>query len=651
MKLELQNIGGFTGVHGFELKKGINRITAPNAKGKSSLLRGLQCLASDSDDMGVFRDSLNDDSDSGYVKLDSGYSRNLTRVNDAVRVNTSADHTFFDENSEWRNAEKIAFFTPKSRVVLEIDQNAFDVLRFVNSISGAEVVGADIRRKEAQLEEKKRELEMYIENLKGAQRLDAEIKTMRGDIQRLQGEVQELESEIAKETGTMDLKKVGEDIAAKKQEIRDLEERLRSREGEVKRYRDQYEKTHALYERLKEEIDDFEQRSETESVEDFTEKIQVHERRKKDLKTGKDMLDDLWGVVDKAYKIFGESEHVIPDRVKEDPLITGAYDLLGNPGECPVCGGDAVLGSLDTRRKELRERATDLSKEMRGEDEQVKAIKTERDELQRKKDESNSKRRERDIAKREAEAHLNELNKDKDLKDKITDEIAERDHERKRLEDEYRDAAKTASTESKDHLNELRKKVGAFETEIRNNQKEIDRLTAVIPDYKVGEPLEEYAKKKEQGLGRLRSEIEELKDEWEHEVFGAVDLFNKNINDIYKAMGFTTFRKIEITKNLVRDRLNSLDVKVEHESGKVQSLSSLSKAEQLTLGIVFQISAKENYIPDFPFFVIDDNMNTFDPDRSESIMKYLSDKAEYVLVSEPVPPSEQGELAIRYGSG
>jgi len=51
MKLELQNIGGFAGVHEFELKKGINRITAPNAKGKSSLLRGIQCLASDNEDV------------------------------------------------------------------------------------------------------------------------------------------------------------------------------------------------------------------------------------------------------------------------------------------------------------------------------------------------------------------------------------------------------------------------------------------------------------------------------------------------------------------------------------------------------------------------------------------------------------------------
>jgi len=635
MKLELQNIGGFTGVHEFELKKGINRITAPNAKGKSSLLRGLQCLANDSDDMGVFRDSLNDDSDSGYVKLDNEYSRNLTRVNDVVRANASADHTFCDENSEWRNAEKIAFFTPKSRVVLEIDQNAFDVLRFVNSISGAEVVGADIRRKENQLEGMKRELEMYIENLKGAQRLDAEIKTMRGDIRRLQEEVQELESEIAKETGSMDLRMVGEDIAAKKQEIRDLEERLRSREGEVKRYRDQYEKTHALYERLKEEIDDFEQRSETERVEDFTTaKIQVHERRKKDLKMQKDMLDDLWGVVDKAYKIFGESECVIPEWARESPLSNKTYELLGKPEKCPVCGGDIVLDVLDNRRRELREHATDLSKEMRGEDEQIKTIKTERDELQRKKDEINSKRRERDKAKRDSEAHLTELKKDTDLSNRISDEIVEKKYELKRLYEDYKAAAMIAHTEIKDRLNELRKKIGGFETEIRNNQKEIDRLTAVISDYKVGEPLEKYAKKKEHGLGRLRSEIEELKDEWEHEVFGAVDLFNKNINDIYRAMGFTTFHNIEITKNVVQDRLNSLDMIVKRVNGKKQLLSGLNQTEQLTIGLVFRIAAKNTYIPDFPFFVIDDNMKTYDPEQYDSIVRYLESIVEYVLVSQ-----------------
>ena len=649
MKLELQNIGGFAGVHEFELKKGINRITAPNAKGKSSLLRGIQCLASDNE--AVFRDTLNYDSDTGYVKLGDEYVRYLMRVNDVVHTNPSEDRTFFDENSQWRTTDEIAFFTPKNRVVEEIGRNEFDVLGFVNRVSGAGEIESDIRRKEAQLEEKKRELEEYIENLTTAQKLDAEVRTMRGEIQKLQGEVRELEGEIEKETGTRDLTKVGEDIAAKKQEILDLEVRIRSRDADVKLHQNQYEKARALYERLDEDIADFEQRSETETIEEFTERINKHGMKRKDLKTKKDLLDELYGVVDKAYRVFSDSERAaLPESIKDEPALNRANALLGEPGECPVCRGGTARNTLDERRKELRENATELAKMMRGEEEEIKVIKADRTELQDRIDKIKVKRQDRDKAKRDSNDLLKELEERKNLSDDVVDERSNRAHELEILEQQYDAAAKTVRTESREQLNEVRKKVGAYENEIRNNQNEMDRLTREIPDYTSGESLEDYATKKRLGLDDLRLKIEELKDGWEHEVFGAVDLFNKNINDIYKEMGFKTFRKIEIVKEMARDRLTSLDAIVEHPSGTKQSLSSLSKAEQLTLGLVFLVSAKENYIPKFPFFVIDDQMNDFDPDRLTSVMEYLSkDKAEYVLVSQLVPLSEQDGLVIEYG--
>jgi chromosome segregation ATPase len=647
MKLELQNIGGFTGVHKFELKKGINRITAPNAKGKSSLLRGIQCLASD--DESLFRGVLNDDSDAGYVKLGDEYVRHLRRVNGVVQANPAEDHTFFDENSQWRTTDEIAFFTPKSRVVQEIGRNEFDVLGFVNRVSGAEEKESNIRRKEAQLEEKERELEEYIENLTTAQKLDAEVRTMRGEIQKLHGDVQELEREIEKETGTKDLTKVGKDIAAKKQEILDLEGRIRSRVAEVKLYQEQYKKTRALYERLDEDIADFEQRSETESVEEFTERINKHERKKKDLKLVKELLDDLYGVVDKAYKVFSDSERALPESVQDDPLFNRANALLGEPGKCPVCRGNTDRNLLDEGRKELKKCATDFAKAMRLKEEDMKVIKADRRELQDRIEGINKKRRERNTAKRNSNDLLKELEERKNLSDDVVNEISNRGHELAILEPYYADAAKTVRTESREQLNEVREKIGVYENEIRNNQNEMDHLTREIPDYRIGESFEGYAKKKRSGLDNLRNEIEKLKDEWEHEVFGAVDLFNKNINEIYENMGVTTFGKIEIVKEMTRDRLTSLDAVVEHASGKKQSLSSMSEVEGRTIGLIFLISAKENYIPTFPLFVIDDNMIAYDPDRSRSILKYLSDKAEYVLISQSVPRSEQEGLAIKYG--
>ena len=151
------------------------------------------------------------------------------------------------------------------------------------------------------------------------------------------------------------------------------------------------------------------------------------------------------------------------------------------------------------------------------------------------------------------------------------------------------------------------------------------------------------------GLDNLRTKIEGLKDEWKHEIFGAVDLFNKNLNNIYKEMGFMTFEKIEIVKEITRGRLTSLDLIVEQGNGRKQSLSSLSETEGRTIGLIFQISAKENYIPEFPFFVIDDNMRTYDPDQYDSITRYLEEVVDYVLISQLVPRSEQEDLSIEYG--
>ena len=649
MKLELQNIGGFTGVHTFDIRKGINRITAPNARGKSSLLRGIQCLASD--DETVFRDTLNDDNDTGSIKLDDEYVRNLRRVNNIVQATQADDRTFFDENSEWRNAEKIAFFTPKSRVVLEIDQNAFDVLRFVKSVSGAEIVESDLRRKEAQLGEAKQKLDEYIENLTNAQKLEAEIKTMQGDIQKLQGEVQELEAGIAKESGTMDITDVSRDLGTKKREIEGLRDRLRVREGEVKRYHDEYEKARALRERINEEIDEFERMYESpdKSIVEFSGKITKHEHRKKSLKNGKDLVDGLLGVIDGVKKIFGESERVVPGEASEIPSLEKAYKLLGESGECPVCSGTTSLSTLDQRKDALRACTTDLSKDMRGEDEQVKMLKTDRKELQDNVDGLRAKQRSLDEAKRDEEEYHKEWDERKDTLDAIGREIAEKDSELENLERQYEDATKNVQTKSRERLNEMRKKVGGFENEIRNNQKQIDRLTSEIPDYMIGETLGEYARKKNKGLEQLRMEIGELETQYNHEVRGAVELFNNKINDIYHNMGFTTFRDIKIAEETARGRPSSLNMIVEHESGRKQSLSSLNTTEQLTLGLVFQIAAKEIYIPDFPFFVIDDNMKSYDMDQYNSIIRYLESCVDYVLITQLVPRNEQDELVIKYG--
>ena len=47
-----------------------------------------------------------------------------------------------------------------------------------------------------------------------------------------------------------------------------------------------------------------------------------------------------------------------------------------------------------------------------------------------------------------------------------------------------------------------------------------------------------------------------------------------------------------------------------------------------SIALILQLSLKETYIPDVPFFLLDDVAEDFDPDRRNVIFNYLKDKAE-----------------------
>ena len=132
----------------------------------------------------------------------------------------------------------------------------------------------------------------------------------------------------------------------------------------------------------------------------------------------------------------------------------------------------------------------------------------------------------------------------------------------------------------------LLERIRGNENDILNNQKEIDRHTSNIPDYGVGETLEDHAKRKRLGPDDIRLKIEGLKDGWENYIFEVVDHLNENIYNVYRDMGFTTFRDIKITKELTRGRLTSLDAVVEHASGKKMCIQCLPIGDQLIIAVI-----------------------------------------------------------------
>lgn len=91
MKITVENIGGLKGTHKFVFDKGLNVINAPNAAGKSSLLKGIYLAFCGSVlDEDELRQYLYDRSDSGSVRIEfeDGKSAEivLKRVQTGVKV-------------------------------------------------------------------------------------------------------------------------------------------------------------------------------------------------------------------------------------------------------------------------------------------------------------------------------------------------------------------------------------------------------------------------------------------------------------------------------------------------------------------------------------------------------------------------------------
>jgi len=61
---------------------------------------------------------------------------------------------------------------------------------------------------------------------------------------------------------------------------------------------------------------------------------------------------------------------------------------------------------------------------------------------------------------------------------------------------------------------------------------------------------------------------------------------------------------------------------------------ALAASERITIAIALLLAAKRTYVKDFPFFVLDELITSYDPARFEAVKDYLKRSDDYVLVTE-----------------
>lgn len=84
-----------------------------------------------------------------------------------------------------------------------------------------------------------------------------------------------------------------------------------------------------------------------------------------------------------------------------------------------------------------------------------------------------------------------------------------------------------------------------------------------------------------------------------------------------------------------------------------QQVKTLSTSEKLSISLILQAALKETYIPDVPFFVLDDIIEDFDGDRREEILEYLTEKAKendwFIVITKLV--KSPAPLSLRISGG
>lgn len=106
--------------------------------------------------------------------------------------------------------------------------------------------------------------------------------------------------------------------------------------------------------------------------------------------------------------------------------------------------------------------------------------------------------------------------------------------------------------------------------------------------------------------------------------------FNTHVIELYRKLGFRDFEDIEITPDY-RIRVTR------KKDGKVVEnfpLEALSTSERITIAIALLLAAKQNYVKDFPFFVLDELITSYDPARFEIVKEYLKQSEDYVILTE-----------------
>jgi len=604
--LELENIGGLKGIHKFEFIKGINVIKAPNAIGKTSLLRGLELLVLTDKELknkGYYMNLMTSLRDYARVKIENDFTleRRFRRIGGGESL------TCVEGNPLYRNSVRV------STICFAVPEN-----ELINKILAKEPIKEYIE-KFSDVEYYKEAVEIINEIKKD---LDRQHQLYRSDLIRL-----EQEEEILKEEES-ELKKLQEELAS----LPKIDLEKITKDEELREQLDRLEREKSVIEK---EIHDKRRKIEelVSEIQFLDSEIEILERRIKDI--GKDeqkIMEEIHEADRKKREIEDEIEDITVDVDKIDDelkMVNKNFQLAqkykeGERAKCHACGRPLTLRELREWEEELKRAKRELEDKKRELERAREYYEDEIDKLERDRQELRATEKElkgKINTRMSKEKTLNELKKE------VTELEKKRDIVEENIEKLYRSIDI--------NLMELKRKRETIEYQIKTIKTRMDARKSRIEDLRI----------KAKEAAKIAMEIEFTERFIRHltrrkeEILNAVaKTFETRALDIYNRLGFKDFEEIKIVPPDFRIYIK--------RSGydKNWPLEALSTSERITLAVILLIAAKEEYLPDFPFFVMDELVTSYDPEKFWILTYYIAQFTDYVLVTQLAERKEVGEI-------
>jgi len=608
--LVLENIGGIQGRTELKLKSPLSIIKAPNAAGKTSMIRALQLLC---ENELTLEDVLNEYAANGSVTLQNGdrFFAQLLKTQAGVEV-VSSNLMWTDEK-----AYKVGFCVPDAELVQIInDYDPERLKRWFRDISDARHYESAMVILNTLVQEKTNERE----------RLKSSIITDTREIEQVI-----LQSE-------RDLAKVDKDLTVANKKLEELGyselvEKWRSIDADISQLNNQALAKDRERERKHGDLDDLwkaletvkkERKNADEELSHLTEELKSKEASKAAIEMRREKIKlRLHEVPDGIIFTIGHLEEDLEDyastlsKLRPKPETKPCIDIL----EPLIKKAKNNLESEKEERRRLEDEYANYGAAL----EEIAQIHIQVEDIRRKIGGLNSRSRsiEREIPGIEKE--IEEISSEVA---KLTAKIEAKEAERTKLDKEI-SQLKDVSEELKNKVSELREKKRDLEKLILVKKEEQRRVLEAQTEY------EHIAKVVE----KLHDFLFYMQDRYEYVINGARNELNQALSKAFEVMQYTDFTKIMVN--------SEYELEITRRDGMITKLSRLSSSERLTISMIIMFVAKQAYARDFPLFVIDEIMGTYDETRFKRIIDYTKGKVPYLVITSLMPLKEKiGPKAI-----